>query len=344
MKKNNRVLFRADGNSTIGLGHIYRCLGLAEILKDHFHCRFLVCKPGASVRVLIEQHFELDILEKETPEEQLLEIAHKVLPDDIIVLDGYYFDLQYQTIIKLISSALVMLDDKADQQYVADLIINQGDESLRPRYKTGPHTAVLMGFDYTVVRPHFLSAASNTKITEKINSVFICMGGADPFNITVKAVRACIACEFIEAITIVVGSAYQNTIELESITHGAGGMKKITKLSNISAEQMVHHIYHSDIAISSASSIALEVCCVKSGLLTGTVADNQVAILKQLERKGCCVSVNDFNKVSEPDLTEYLQKMNNIELVNTIITNQARVFDGLSGTRLLAAFKALKSA
>ena len=39
MKK--KILFRADGNSEIGLGHLYRLFSLVEMLKDNFKFIFL---------------------------------------------------------------------------------------------------------------------------------------------------------------------------------------------------------------------------------------------------------------------------------------------------------------
>ena len=33
-----KVVLRADGNSKIGLGHVYRLLALAEMLKEDFEC------------------------------------------------------------------------------------------------------------------------------------------------------------------------------------------------------------------------------------------------------------------------------------------------------------------
>jgi UDP-2,4-diacetamido-2,4,6-trideoxy-beta-L-altropyranose hydrolase len=182
LKNSRRVLFRADGNSTIGLGHIYRSLALVEMLKEHYSCMFLVARPDNTLKLLIEQHCEVKVLENMVSPEQLIEISSQVLPHDIIVLDGYDFDINYQAFIKSVSAGLVVLDDKADQRYVADLIINQGDPSLRSSYIdiVAPGTSILMGFDYSLVRPEFFSAAKYSKETTKTDSVFICMGGADP--------------------------------------------------------------------------------------------------------------------------------------------------------------------
>jgi len=41
-----RIVFRADGNNKIGLGHMIRSLSLASILKDKFKCIFITQNPS----------------------------------------------------------------------------------------------------------------------------------------------------------------------------------------------------------------------------------------------------------------------------------------------------------
>jgi UDP-2,4-diacetamido-2,4,6-trideoxy-beta-L-altropyranose hydrolase len=38
---NKKIILRVDGNSNMGLGHIYRGIALAEMLKDEFEVLFV---------------------------------------------------------------------------------------------------------------------------------------------------------------------------------------------------------------------------------------------------------------------------------------------------------------
>jgi hypothetical protein len=39
------IVFRADGSTTIGMGHFTRTLALAEMLNEHFYCVFATRQP-----------------------------------------------------------------------------------------------------------------------------------------------------------------------------------------------------------------------------------------------------------------------------------------------------------
>jgi spore coat polysaccharide biosynthesis predicted glycosyltransferase SpsG len=41
-----KVIFRADGNESIGMGHFTRTLALVEILKEDFLCLFATQEPS----------------------------------------------------------------------------------------------------------------------------------------------------------------------------------------------------------------------------------------------------------------------------------------------------------
>jgi spore coat polysaccharide biosynthesis predicted glycosyltransferase SpsG len=40
-----RVVFRADGNMTVGLGHVVRCQALAQALQPRFAATFVLRNP-----------------------------------------------------------------------------------------------------------------------------------------------------------------------------------------------------------------------------------------------------------------------------------------------------------
>ena len=117
-----KLILRADGNSLIGFGHIYRLLALADILKDSYHLTF-VCYATSN---FIEQEIkkschELVVLEGGLPfktpdeistaDELDFDLNDILTGDEIVVLDGYYFGLKYQQAIKLRKCKLGCIED-----------------------------------------------------------------------------------------------------------------------------------------------------------------------------------------------------------------------------------------
>ena len=59
-----KIFIRADGSIKKGLGHLIRCLSLANMLKNHFQICF-VCKeiPESTLKEIIKSHFFVNKIE-----------------------------------------------------------------------------------------------------------------------------------------------------------------------------------------------------------------------------------------------------------------------------------------
>ena len=336
-----KVFFRADGNSEIGLGHVVRCLALVEMIKNDFDCIFLIRTPNDELIKLIESYCKLMQLKNNISYSiEALEINEIAGENDMMVIDGYHFDSYYQKTLKSFLHKLVTIDDEAKIEIYADLVINQGNPNIAKSYKRKKYTKLLLGTDYLLVRQPFLDAIKLKKNIIKIDSLFICMGGADPFNITSKMLSAALQLDFLNRIIIVTGIAYKHKSELSEQIKSVN-KKQIIWEQNINSEQMISLLNQCEIAASTASSIAMEIACVKAGMLIGTVAENQTQIHDQLISNGCAISANDFKASTIDEIKTLLNKFNNINFIESMIENQSKLIDGNSGNRILSAFKEL---
>lgn len=335
-----RIFFRADGNSVNGLGHIVRCLSLIEMVKDHFDCSMIVNNADDVIKLLINQTCPMQDIEVNSKEEELEVLSRLLASDDLLVIDGYDFDEEYQFRVKKMVNKLIAIDDLADRKFEADVIINHGDINALPTYQKRSLTKVYSGFDYLIVRPEFLDAVSQKKKITVVDTAFICMGGADPFNISEKVLDACLQSTFLKKIIIVTGSVYKNKSKLQTLISSADKML-VEHIENANAEQIVNLIQQSQIAITTASSIALEVCCVKAALLCGTVINNQNCIHSLLIQNQCCVSVGSWVNAEVDDIKDQLEIMNDTMLVQKIVDNQSTCVDGKSNERILQIFREL---
>ncbi|MGZ5304564.1 MAG: UDP-2,4-diacetamido-2,4,6-trideoxy-beta-L-altropyranose hydrolase, partial [Bacteroidia bacterium] len=98
--KKPKIIFRADGNSQIGLGHLIRALSLIAILKKDYDCVFAIQQPSEAIKAIIKSECE-EIISLPLPENLSEEAIYlSGLNGDCFVLDGYHFDLDYQQILK----------------------------------------------------------------------------------------------------------------------------------------------------------------------------------------------------------------------------------------------------
>ena len=334
------MFFRADGNGKIGLGHIVRCLSIIHMVCDYYDCVMIVNNADKSILNIINGVCQFVDLKAENSIAEIEKIRSIVQNTDIIIIDGYGFDLAYQIELKKITKKLVAIDDLSGKEFAVDVIINHGDILALPNYQTLIDTQIYSGFDYLIVRPDFIKASILKKNVTSINTVFICMGGADPFNITTKVIEACSQCDFIKKIIVVIGGAYNNKLDLINLFAKINNVS-IELIENATERQMVNSIRRSQIAISTSSTISLEICCVKSALISGTVVDNQNAIHSLLINNGCCLSVGDWNKICLTDIKNAIFTLNNTLTVQKIIDAQTKIIDGLSPIRILNIFKNL---
>ncbi len=111
-----KVYFRADGNSAIGLGHVTRSLAVAQMLSGFYDCCFIIQEPSESLKreilgVCKGGIIELSSLDNYGEEANFLINNNYFQREDVIVLDGYNFNTEYQTKIKQKVRSLLCIDD-----------------------------------------------------------------------------------------------------------------------------------------------------------------------------------------------------------------------------------------
>jgi spore coat polysaccharide biosynthesis predicted glycosyltransferase SpsG len=210
-----KVIFRADGNTATGLGHIMRSAAIIQILQPHFECEFWTKNPEY-VPLSDFTHAPLIV---EFNHDDVLNEAHilsnSLSSDDVILLlDGYKFNTEYQRIIKKVGVKLVCIDDIIHYHFLADVIINHAGGINRQSYSCEPYTNIFLGPEYALVKPLFYSKARPERNLSE-EKIFISLGAADPKNDTDKVLQKLIRLSRFEKIHIIIGAANQNFKELQ---------------------------------------------------------------------------------------------------------------------------------
>ena len=97
-----KIYFRVDGSLDIGFGHVTRCLALADMLKDQFECIFATRYLNEYIIEEIKKSCFSYIKLKEGHNEHYDEFLSFISKGDIVVLDNYFYDTDYQKQIKSI--------------------------------------------------------------------------------------------------------------------------------------------------------------------------------------------------------------------------------------------------
>lgn len=335
------IVFRADGSTEIGLGHITRSLALADMLRSEFEISVAIKAPGPEVVKLILPVTKNIIPIKSTSwVDDARELASHITHDDIVVLDGYGFDMAYQQVIKQKAKKLVVIDDLHKGHYTADVIINQSSSVTRESYLCETYTKVFTGMDYALLRSPFLEAALQQRKIERADTWLISMGGADITNITTKAVKAVMLGNKPKAIHVIVGSVNPHKKEIARFIYEYG--KGILHYhEGLTAGDMCALMSQCHIALCPASSLSIEACAVGIGLGVGITATNQQGILHTLEKSKTILNFGDLNALSVEEMALKLQQLANVDIINIQVMNQRKLIDGRSPERLRNIFRNL---
>jgi spore coat polysaccharide biosynthesis predicted glycosyltransferase SpsG/RimJ/RimL family protein N-acetyltransferase len=297
--KSQRIIFRADGDKLIGLGHLYRCAAFSEALQK-FDSRVLITTitSGFSLDFLKSSFDEIREIGKET------DFIDFIAQNDIIVLDGYHFHTGIQILVKRIGAQLILIDDLQNSEIYADVVINPAPV-IHSLYKGNPQLLIYSGPKYSMLRQPFKYAAINKpkKITNK--NLFICLGGSDSKNETLNVLMQVSKYNYFEKIIIVVGVAYQYLNQLnEYIKENAINAHLFQGLDS---KQIISQMQKADFAVVSPSTISYEYLTVGGIAYLYKTADNQENINSYLLANKLAFSFSLIGQETEYDRQSALE-------------------------------------
>lgn len=183
------VVIRADANSKIGMGHVTRCLSVADaLLKRGEEVLFvtaddtpvpLLTKKGIPYRVL---HTDYADMEAELPElwEVLRELPQGAESPDAalaqkntsILVDSYYVTEKYLAALKKRITTIYM-DDIYAFSYPVDMLINYniyGEEMGYEKDAAFADTKLLLGANYVPLREEFSAGAGYVQSRKELSA------------------------------------------------------------------------------------------------------------------------------------------------------------------------------
>lgn len=298
-----RIVFRADGNSTIGLGHIVRCLALAEMVYGLFAERWLaVQEPSAAVQELARQaQVQLWPMPVGQGPAEAAALAALLLPTDVVVLDGYEFRTAYQEAIKASGCRVVAIDDLHAWPQQADLIINHAPGITPALYEASAAARYCLGPEFSLVRAPFRHRFRLPTPPSAITSVAVCFGGADPAQLTLRMLVALSQQPAIQRVSLVIGSAFaQPELLLNAVQNQFKGTASVYQ--NLSGEEMATLFLAHQAIVCPASTVLLESLLLGCPVITGHFADNQRHLAEYVHAHQQAYSLGNFLEHSDSQL------------------------------------------
>ena len=317
------IWFRVDASLDIGIGHVVRCLTLADMLVSlGAECCF-VCKAheGNLIDTIAARGFTVYPLSLvdggcgvndgnrlshaswlgggwRTDADQTLALM-KGRAVDWIVVDHYALDQRWEMKFRNDLRKILVIDDLADRYHDCDLLLDQTFGRLASVYQAyvPDHCTVLSGSKYAMLRPEFSLLRSRSLEQRKrlfsLRRLFISFGGVDTMNITGRVIAALEGNYLPEncKITVVMGafSPWLSSIKAQA----QDSRLNVDVLVDVS--NMAELIAKSDLAIGAAGGTTWERCCLGVPSILMVLAENQreAASVLNKEKVAMIVEVDD---------------------------------------------------
>jgi spore coat polysaccharide biosynthesis predicted glycosyltransferase SpsG len=308
-----KLFIRADATTAIGVGHIMRCIALAQAWQQASgEVTFLsYCESEVLRQQILREGFGLISIDRPHPAPEDLKQAISLLQDSRsdgdnlwFVLDGYHFGPEYK------------------------------------KYACEAETVCLLGPRYTLLRTEFLAQKNAIeKRTDRPRNILVTLGGADPDNITLKVVRALLKMELEELkVNIVLGPSNPNTevLEREIEEVRKSGHTPMEAMRLVQQGNMPELMAKADVAISAGGSTCWELCFLGKPFLVIIAAENQRDIALGLDQAGVATCLGWHHEITERQIHDHLKSLiNDTSLRREMSTKGQALVDGKGRLRVL---------
>jgi len=252
-----KIIFRVEATPELGLGHLMRCLALAEKFKGsipNVDITFITSSNAVGEQVKSYSYKLINLPSSKNMVEEI-EYYKKYLKKAMFITDIPDISEDYLKTLKKGNCLLVSIDDGSNTMFYSDILINP-NFNPNVNHKYSSRTQFYGGPKYVILKKAFEKYAVKKKqIKREVKSVFICFGGSDKNNITQRVANTIQNMD--TNILIVVGIMYPYYNKL---------VKNIKGYRNIQIKRNAYNmdelIYDADLAVISGGTLLYETCAV----------------------------------------------------------------------------------
>lgn len=293
-------LFRVDADAAIGLGHLSRCLTLAQAVQAlGGEAVFAMTSPAPAVAAKVEAA-GAGLLTLPVGMNLPRDLAATLnLTSDTgaagVVLDGYKFDQAYLDGLARTACCLFFDELMAFRFHVA-LVLNQNLYARVEDYRRGDRTKLLLGPAYAVLREEFVRArpAVGCSQPDVAARLLLNFGGSDPTDLTSRALAGLADARGRYQIKVVLGGANPHGDRVRALA--AASPHRVEVLTDIS--NMAQVMNWADLALSASGTTTLEMCCLGLPAVLVIQVDNQRLIGEAMAARDLGLQLGWWEEVS----------------------------------------------
>lgn len=322
------VIIRADASTSIGSGHVMRCLTLAHRLKKEKNTKVVFVMrvlPGNLIGVVEKQGFEVLKLPPanqkyslsgyglwltvpmDVDAQQTIEILQHYLQEhgcdvaDRLIVDSYALDEQWELLLRPYCNEIMVIDDLANRRHDCDILLDQNfylNKEVRYAGLVPEHCKMLLGPEHALLREEFYEAKKHLrKRNGNIKNILVFYGGSDLTNETEKAIKALVQLHdegYSFTADVITGLSNSRRENIKNLCSKYHFLHYYCQVSN-----MAEFMNKADLMLGAGGSTTWERLYMELPALVTAVAENQIQGCRDCSQAGIIeyLGINDDVRV-----------------------------------------------
>lgn len=331
------VIIRADASTSIGSGHVMRCLTLAHRLKKEKNAKVVFVMrvlPGNLIGVVEKQGFEvLKLLPAnqkyslngyglwltvpmEVDARQTIDLLQPYLREhgcdvvDRLIVDSYALDEQWELMLRPYCREIMVIDDLANRRHDCDILLDQNfylNKDVRYAGLVPEHCKMLLGPEHALLREEFYEAKKHLRKRDcTIKNILVFYGGSDLTNETEKAIKALVQLHdegYNFTVDIITGVSNSRREKIKKICSKYHFFHYYCQVSN-----MAEFMNKADLMLGAGGSTTWERLYMELPALVTAVAENQIQGCRDCSHAGIIEYLGINEDVRVDTILEALHK------------------------------------
>jgi UDP-2,4-diacetamido-2,4,6-trideoxy-beta-L-altropyranose hydrolase len=316
-----RIAIRVDASTQIGMGHVVRCVTLAEVLRKQSAEVIFICRSqsgdcidwirDSGFTVLVLPHMAEMLLHNQLTLEDAVstqQLLHAHAPFEWLIVDHYEIDHNWESMMREFVRHIMVIDDLANRQHDCDLLLDQNFYlNYERRYKglLPKHCKTCLGPSYVMLREEFYSLKNHLRQRDGAVKHLMCFYGAsDPTGETLKAIPAIQALNNASLhVDVVIGNANPAREQIAAMCIELPGFTY-----HCQTNRMAELCAQADIAIGAGGSANWERAFLGLPSLVTITADNQTETTHAICSVGGAWLLGEARDIDESAITAALQE------------------------------------
>ena len=309
MKPRPPVLFRCDGSPEIGLGHVMRCLALANELREVHGCQIAFAMQRGPLGFGLVKQNGYRIFGPPDPakffdaSQWLLETIRNV-GAQVLVLD-VRDNLPREGVEALRKQGILIatLDDSSERRLAADLAFYPPVPQVENLEWTDFSGKLYVGWEWVVLGRDI--AHCPTRVAHSRPVVLVTMGGSDPAGLTLRAVAALELLEEDFETKVMLGPGFSHHEALKKLV--AGARRKFEVHENLA--DLIAVMAQADLAVASFGVTAYELAAMGVPAIHLCLTDDHAISASMFEDHGLALNMGAYSGVLPKQVAEAVRDL-----------------------------------